>query len=136
MKKLIGGIFMVIMGLAGIGAGLRKDDPSRLTDFLLGPAFLLIGLLLIASSQGYSLARLVRLATGAERRDRQTALQRRVITAAAAHGGLITVSQLVLKTGLSIDEAEAILTSLSARGLCVMDLDDEAVVRYRFPELR
>ena len=63
-------------------------------------------------------------------------LTRRVFGVAKRMGGRITISDVVLETGLSIREAEAYMDGLADGMRVRMEVDSEGIVIYEFPEFR
>ena len=63
-------------------------------------------------------------------------LQSRVFKLAYRLGGRVTVSDIVIETGLSVDEAEELLQSLVDNARVRMEVDDRGMVVYEFPEIQ
>lgn len=61
---------------------------------------------------------------------------RLVLNLAQAHNGELTLLQVASETGLNIEQSRKILEDLVAEGLAQMHVDEEGVMRYRFPDLR
>ena len=68
-------------------------------------------------------------------RDRPRMLEATVLRLAAAHAGAVSVVGVAASGGMSLDEAQRTLDSLAARGYATMQISDEGVVLYAFPEL-
>jgi hypothetical protein len=58
-----------------------------------------------------------------------------VFRAAASHGGRLTVSELVVESGLTSAEAEKLLRQLTDGSRVCMEIGSDGVVWYEFPEL-
>ncbi len=63
-------------------------------------------------------------------------LQSRVFKLAYSLGGRVTVSDIVIETGLSVDEAESLLQSLVDNARVRMEVDDRGMLTYEFPEIQ
>ena len=78
---------------------------------------------------------------GIVREDSQTAqidaplLQSRILAAAQKNNGFLTVSDVVLSTGLSIKQAEESLNSMVDSYRVKMEVSDSGIVVYEFVEL-
>lgn len=58
-----------------------------------------------------------------------------VFRAAAAHGGRLTVSELVVESGVPAAQAEKLLRQLTDGSRVCMEIGSDGVVWYEFPEL-
>ncbi|GEM_PF-1464361 len=63
-------------------------------------------------------------------------LQSRVFKLAYRLGGRVTVSDVVIETGLSVDESEELLQSLVDNARVRMEVDDRGMMSYEFPEIQ
>ncbi len=61
---------------------------------------------------------------------------RMVLNLVQRSGGDVTVLQVASETGLSIDQSRKVLEDLVTEGVAQMNVDDEGVILYDFPELR
>jgi len=103
-----GMMFFMVLGLAVFSAGL-----VFIRRFLKGPP-------------------------SSEKKSGETArnsIQREIFKLARTEGGSITVSDVVLVTGLSIAEAEKALNDIADGFRVRMDVTDSGIVRYVFTEL-
>lgn len=64
----------------------------------------------------------------------QAAKEKKILSVAAAEGGKVTPAIIALKTTLSIEEAEKILSSLTSRGYATMEINSAGRIEYHFPE--
>lgn len=63
-------------------------------------------------------------------------LERAVLQTAQEFSGILAMAQIVEYTGLSVDEAESVLSGLSAKGICRKQLkEDLNNLEYSFPEI-
>ncbi len=62
--------------------------------------------------------------------------EKQVLKLAQAKEGVLTVTEVVLGTSLTLEEAEAILTSFSAKGYADMRVSDSGAIVYVFPAIR
>ena len=62
-------------------------------------------------------------------------LDSRVFRLAYRHGGRVTVSQVVMETGMSLEQTEAYLDQLCDGVRVRMEVSDGGLVTYEFPEL-
>ena len=65
----------------------------------------------------------------------RNSIHREIFKLARSEGGSITVSDVVLATGLSIAEAERMLNDITDGFRVRMDVTDSGIVRYVFTEL-
>ncbi len=84
--------------------------------------------------------RLSELVTNARSRaqqakERPRSLERKVLSVASGAGGDATVIDVAFRGGMSLEEAQTTLDSLTARGYAEMEISDEGVVHYRIPDL-
>jgi hypothetical protein len=63
-------------------------------------------------------------------------LQARIYSLAKKRGGSLTVSDVVVETGVSPTEAERVLESMTDNMRVRMEVTDEGTVTYEFPELK
>jgi class 3 adenylate cyclase len=66
-------------------------------------------------------------------RTRPGELERAAISAAAAHGGTLSVAQLASEADLSLDEAGEVLDRAAAKGYVTQHITETGLVEYRFP---
>jgi hypothetical protein len=59
-----------------------------------------------------------------------------VFKLAAGHGGRLTLSQIVIETGLTLAQAESAMEKLVDGMRVRMEVDKNGLVHYEFPELR
>lgn len=59
-----------------------------------------------------------------------------VVRAAKERGGTLTLSDVVLETGLEFDQAEERMEGLVRSGRVRMDVDDDGRMTYVFPDLK
>jgi predicted transcriptional regulator len=57
-------------------------------------------------------------------------LEKAILQTAQEFSGKLTISNIVEYTGLSIEEAEAVLSSLSAKGLCRKEMEQDIINHY------
>ena len=62
-------------------------------------------------------------------------LDSRVFRLAHRHGGRVTVSQVVMETGMSLEQTEAYMDQLCDGVRVRMEVSDGGLVTYEFPEL-
>jgi hypothetical protein len=62
-------------------------------------------------------------------------LEHRLLRVAKAEGGEVTATTVALSLGVSLAEAHAALDRLCAQGFAEMDVAEDGVIVYRFPEL-
>jgi hypothetical protein len=62
-------------------------------------------------------------------------VEHRVLEHAAGHGGRITVAELALKSGLSIDDSRNALDEMVRKGVANVLVTDDGATVYDFPEL-
>jgi hypothetical protein len=62
-------------------------------------------------------------------------LEHRLLRVAKAEGGEVTATTVALSLGVSLAEAQAALERLCTQGYAEMDVAEDGVVIYRFPEL-
>ncbi len=62
--------------------------------------------------------------------------RKEILKLAQAKGGTVTVSEIVLGTSLSLEEAEEILQYFVAKGYTNMRLSDSGAIVYEFPGIR
>lgn len=105
---------------------------------MLGWAWILVPLVLIGG--GILVARSLgrRRADRLERRERAggDSFARTVFRLAEENDGVVTVSDMVVETGLEPREAEGRLNDLVDGAHVTMEISDEGRVRYEFPELK
>lgn len=65
-----------------------------------------------------------------------TSQVRLVLNLAQRSGGDLTVLQVASETGLSIEQSRKVLEDLVTEGAAQMNVDDQGVILYDFPELR
>ena len=69
-----------------------------------------------------------------ESKERKLAMENKVLRAAQKSGGIVTVARTALFIDAPIEETEAILNSLAARGHASMEVSPEGQVQYSFPD--
>ena len=62
------------------------------------------------------------------------AKEKKILSVAASEGGKVTPAIVALKTTLSIEEAENILSDLTRRGYASMEINQAGRIEYHFPE--
>jgi 1,6-anhydro-N-acetylmuramate kinase len=62
-------------------------------------------------------------------------LEHRLLRVAQAEGGEVTATQVALSLGVGLSEAQAALERLCAQGFAEMEVAEDGVVLYRFPEI-
>jgi hypothetical protein len=62
-------------------------------------------------------------------------LEHRLLRVARAEGGEVTATTVALSLGVSLAEAHAALDRLCAQGFAEMEVAEDGVIVYRFPEL-
>ncbi len=67
--------------------------------------------------------------TGADVSDAQ------LLRTAQQHGGVLSISQAIIALDLPMDVVRERLDDMAVKGLCEMDVSDEGLISYRFPEL-
>ncbi len=80
-------------------------------------------------------ARLEGSASSAPQPRSQGRLESRVIALAYRLGGRVTVSDVVIETGLGIREAEGLMDRMTDEVRVRMNVDDRGLVSYDFPEI-
>lgn len=68
--------------------------------------------------------------------DDRNAQVRLILNLAKVSGGEVTLLQVASETGLNIDQSRKLLEDLVTEGLAQMQIDEEGVMRYVFPDLR
>lgn len=79
-----------------------------------------------------------RLGYGSYRRsvpERPASSEARIFKLAYRLKGRLTVSDIVVETGLGVQEAEALIESMVDTSHVRMEVDDRGVVTYEFPEI-
>ena len=70
-----------------------------------------------------------------ERRDRPKTIEREILQIARKFGGVGSVVQIASNTEVSLDEAEAALDRMAAKGYVSQHVRDDGSVEYEFPRL-
>ena len=66
---------------------------------------------------------------------REAETERQILRAARDSGGRLTATEVALQTKLTIKEAQGALEKLSREGHAVMNVTDNGIVEFEFPEL-
>lgn len=61
---------------------------------------------------------------------------REILKVAQASGGEVSLMEVAAETTLSIEESRVFLEELVTEGLAQMDVDEEGVILYRFPDFQ
>jgi hypothetical protein len=69
------------------------------------------------------------------RAERPKELERTVLRLARELGGTVTVVQIASAGGLSLEEAQTTLDSMTAKGYVAQNITDAGVIEYEFPSL-
>ncbi|AHC14177.1 adenylate/guanylate cyclase domain-containing protein [Salinispira pacifica] len=120
-------VFGLLAGSASLWGILANGSPwFYVTFFFLGLLPLVFGIVGTVKNFGIR-----------KRRKQKEALdrERRVLSSASAHGGMLTVVQCARAADLGFEEAEKELERLCTRGWVVQDFNEEGTVVYRFPAL-
>lgn len=64
-----------------------------------------------------------------------SSLEHRLLRVAQAAGGEVTATQVALSLGVGLSEAQAALERLCTQGFAEMEVAEDGVVLYRFPEI-
>jgi hypothetical protein len=62
--------------------------------------------------------------------------ERRILLTARDARGVVTPALVALKTGLSIEEAQALLEQMARQGHAVMHVGESGRIEFEFPEFR
>ncbi|HIE51771.1 MAG TPA: hypothetical protein EYP85_08430 [Armatimonadetes bacterium] len=117
-----------IAALAGTGTLLVSQMTDE-TQFF--------GAILLTLVSCITAGRLVRGAQQAEERIQALAkeLETTLLRLAAERDGTLTATDVAMNTDLSLTQAGEVLDALHVRGLVQMDVHDDGVITYTFPEL-
>jgi hypothetical protein len=66
---------------------------------------------------------------------RSRSIENRIFRAAFKHSGSLTVSDIVLETGLGVREAEEVINGMVDGTHVRMEVQDDGLVVYEFPEI-
>ena len=69
------------------------------------------------------------------RKRRPQELEQRILESASSLGGRVTVVQIATQTGISLDEASAILDEMTKKGYLLQHILETGVLQYEFPSL-
>ncbi len=135
MKKVIGGGFLVFVGLFMLLGLFASTKPANLLVdgmvfllFVLGPV--IGGGLLIRSHYA--------LNTRAEVESRKASIaarEKEVLRLAKARGGELTIPDIVTETSMSTEEADEVMRELVVKRFADMKMTDSGAIVYEFFEL-
>lgn len=112
-----------------LGTAMAFDVGTPGSSATYGSAFCLLGLgLIIAIPGGVLLATTVR----AQRRQRQEAVEAKVIEAALKREGRVTAAEVAMVTDLSLVEAQAYLEKMARAGVIAVEVGANGTLIYHF----
>ena len=125
-----------VLGVLGIATGLVAAVGGALVG--LGALGIGAGAVLGGALMGAGFFALRRASRGNEAASqaRQRAYESRVLALAAEHQGELLATQVAAKLGVSVDEADAILTGMADGQRVTLEVDPEGVLHYVFREVR
>jgi class 3 adenylate cyclase len=118
-----GAVFGIGFGIGAFGFGI---------SWMVWP-FGLIGVLPFAVGLVKSIKQIIKRRRAAQSRPQE--VERAVITAAKRLGGTVTVVQISSHTDLSLDDVQAALDRMAAKGYVSQQIDPEGIITYEFPML-
>lgn len=116
--------------VASIGFGLGHFAFG--VGWLIWP-FLIIGVLPLTIGILKSIKLVAKRAQ--EKRDRPHTVEQRLLTVASELGGTVTVVQAASRAGLPLDEVQAALDRMTAKGYVGQNVRESGVIEYEFPSL-
>jgi hypothetical protein len=95
--------------------------------------FAILGVLPLLSAAGKAIKLQAKMRRYRAERPRQ--LEKTVLRLARELGGTVTVVQIASAGGLSLEEAQTTLDSMTAKGYVAQNITDAGVIEYEFPSL-
>lgn len=124
------GIFMIVFGLLLlIGSGINFNDPES-TNTPVTWAMMALFFGVLPTTAGLWLC-VTRVKKGSK--DKQEEIERTILTLAKDNGGLLSATDIALKTTYSSDEAGKFLEEMHSKSLIEMEVTEKGSIVYRFP---
>ncbi len=135
LGRLIGGVSLIGLALFMVLGFVRSSaDPGSLASII---ALLIVGVLPAASGT-YLLARHFGYGNRLQERRAQLRLDTlyaEVLKLAGVHGGRLTVLEVSRELAMAPAEATEVLNALQARGEADIEVTDQGLIVYTFPDL-
>jgi hypothetical protein len=127
IATVAGWVMIAIGGFFAVAATLdlltgQADATTRVEPGVL------VGLVVLFGVVAFGGWRLTRWAAGGDARSRE----RRVLEAARAAGGLVTVAEVALRCELAVPEARAMLEGMARQGACEPRVTSDGEIVYAF----
>ena len=135
MRKMLGlvaGLFCLIglVFVAALVGDLFGGDTETPKGVLVGLLIFFTG---VSAFGGYFSRRM--LSGGPSRRQKDLSREQSILRLAMVQDGVVTIAQVAVHTGLSVDEATEAIEELIQKGVAEIGSDDEGDFFYRFPGL-
>lgn len=131
------GIVMIVfatLGFLGLVLGQGKQKASKKDDGAVGGTIVLVamfggGVVLVRKSR-----RMKEIADQQVRALAGPSAEQHTLLAARKHRGRLTAVQVAADTGLTVDQAREDLERLAKNNACLMDIEEDGRIVFRFPE--